>query len=71
MRIQLFDRNKEIVTLSLDSVFFFLAPHPSNSLSLLHSWPQIFHFRRTLRARGTVESWLYNVELAMYETVKM
>ena len=26
---------------------------------------------RTLRARGTVESWLYNVELAMYETVKM
>jgi len=26
---------------------------------------------KTLRARGTVESWLYNVELAMYETVKM
>ena len=51
--------------------WFFLAPPPPNSLSLLHSWPQIFYFRRTLRARGTVESWLYNVELAMYETVKM
>ncbi|PFX28824.1 Dynein heavy chain 1, axonemal [Stylophora pistillata] len=26
---------------------------------------------KTLRARGTVESWLFGVELAMYETVKM
>lgn len=31
----------------------------------------LFVCNRTLRARGTVESWLYNVELAMYETVKM
>ena len=30
-----------------------------------------YSVNRTLRARGTVESWLYNVELAMYETVKM
>lgn len=26
---------------------------------------------RTLRARGNVESWLLNVENAMYETIKM
>ena len=31
----------------------------------------LFIYNRTLRARGTVESWLYNVELAMYDTVKM
>ena len=40
-------------------IFFFLTADDAYSVN------------RTLRARGTVESWLYNVELAMYETVKM
>ena len=60
-KLKLKKKNSECrcTIVSYHAVIFFLTADDAYSVN------------RTLRARGTVESWLYNVELAMYETVKM